>query len=288
MAWQPCDLDVGDAHHARGAQVTGDDAQLVQVGDRAASTPLLQAKENLSLHRTRESPHDERMTARDRGGRSAPCVEIGRQALAVLIPPECVVRSAQPTPVPCLPVAYRNPAYTKSWEWLCCRVVHKLRSRQVQPFAVIIVNLAQQDAVVLTRAGTIANRADDLTPPKLAHRPRGGELLDRHPRKLVSLPAGHAEPVRNPRFASASLNTATPKPQQRVIRWWCQCFGFRVPPCGGEKLRVQSRPGVLGRTLWSRVADRCQHRAHRPSPPAGTDAATRSTASRNLCGEGCR
>ena len=148
--------------------------------------------------------------------------------------------------------------------------------------------LAQQDAVVLTRAGTVTNRADDLTPPKLAHRPRGRELLDRHPRKLVSRPAGHAEPVRNPRFASASLNTATPKPQQRVIRWWCQCFGFRVPPRGGEKLRVQSRPGVLGRTLRSRVADRCQNRAHRPSPPAGAHAATRSTASRNLCGEGCR
>ena len=159
---------------------------------------------------------------------------------------------------------------------------------KVQPFPVIIVNLAQHDAVVPTRAGTITNRADDLTPPKLAHRPRGRELLDRHPRKLVSLPAGHAEPVRRPRFGSASLNTATPKPQQRVIWWWCQCFGFRVPPCGGEKLRVQSRPGVLGRTLRSRVADRCQHRAHRPSPPAGAHAATRSTASRNLCGEGCR
>ena len=167
-------------------------------------------------------------------------------------------------------------------------MVHKLRSRQVQPFAVIIVNLAQRDAVVPTRAGTITNRADDLTPPKLAHRPRGGELLDRHPGKLVSLPAGHAEPVRRPRFASASLNTATPEPQQRVIRLWCKCFGFRVPPCGGEELRVQPRPRVLGRTLWSRVADRCQHRAHRPSPPAGADAATRSTASRNLCGEGCR
>ena len=285
MAWQSCDVDVGDAHHARTAQVTGEDAQLIQVGDHAASTPFLQAKQNLGLHRRRQSPHDERMTARDRGGRSAPCVEIGHHAFAVLIPPPRVVRSAQPTQVPCLPVANRNPAYTKSWERLRCRVVHKLRSRQVQPFPVIIVNLAQHDAVVPTRAGTIANRADDLTPPKLAHRPRGRELLDRHPRKSVSLPARHAEPVRNPRFASASLHTATPKPQQRMIRRWCQCFGFRVPPGGGEKLRVQSRPRVLGRTFGSTVADRRQHRAHRPSPLAGAHAATRSTASRNLCGE---
>jgi hypothetical protein len=166
--------------------------------------------------------------------------------------------------------------------------LHKLRSRQVQPFPVIIVNLAQPDAVVPTRAGTIANRADDLAPPKLAHRPRDRELLDRHPGKLVSLAAGHAESVRRTRFASASLNTATPEPQQRVIRRWCQCFGCRVPPCGGEKLRVESRPGILGRTLRSRSADRCQHRAHRPSPPASAHAATRSTASRNLCGQGCR
>jgi hypothetical protein len=192
MPRQPCDIEVGDAYHVRTAQVTGEDAQLAEVGDHAASTPFLQAKQNLGLHRRRESPDDDRMTARDRGGRSAPCVEIGRQAFAVLIPPERVVRSAQPTQVPCLPIAYRNPAYTKSWEWLGCRVVHKLRSRQVQPFPLIIVNLAQHDAVVPTGAGTITNRADDLTPPKLAHRPRGRELLHGQPRKLVSLPAGHA------------------------------------------------------------------------------------------------
>jgi hypothetical protein len=215
-------------------------------------------------------------------------LEIGRQAFAVLIPPPCVVRSAQPTQVTCLPVADRDAAYTESWESLRCRMVHKLRSRQVQPFPMIIVGLAQRDAVVTTRAGTVTNRADDLTPPKLAHRPRGRELLDGHPGKLVGLPAGHAQPVRRPRFGSASLNTARPKPQQRVIWLWCQCFGFRVPPRGREELRVQSRPGVLGRTLRSRVADRCQNRAHRPSPPAGAHAATRSTASRNLCGEGCR
>ena len=154
--------------------------------------------------------------------------------------------------------------------------------------SMIIVGLAQRDAVVTTRAGTVTNRADDLTPPKLAHRPRGRELLDGHPGKLVGLAAGHAEPVRRPRFGSASLNTARPKPQQRVIWLWCQCFGFRVPPRGREELRVQSRPGVLGRTLRSRVADRCQNRAHRPSPLTGADAATRSTASRNLCGDGCR
>src|SRR4029077_3550183 len=117
-----------------------------------------------------------------------------------------------------------------------------------------IVNRAQRDAVVATRARTATNRADDLTPSKLAHRARGRELLDGHPGKLVSLPTGHAVPVRRPRFGSASLNTARPKPQQRVIRWWCQCFGFRVPPRGREELRVQSRPGVLGRTLRSRVA----------------------------------
>src|SRR6185312_2803700 len=144
--------------------------------------------------------------------------------------PPCVVRSAQPTQVTCLPVADRDAAYTESWESLRCRMVHKLYSRQVQPFPMIIVGLAQRDAVVTTRAGTVTNRADDLTPPKLAHRPRGRELLDGHPGKLVGLPAGHAQPVRRPRFGSASLNTATPKPQQRVIRWWCQCFGFRVHP----------------------------------------------------------
>ena len=220
MPWQPCDVEVGDAHHARGAQVTGEDAQLVEVGDHAASTPLLQAKQNLGLHRRRESPHDDRMTARDRGRRSAPCVEIGRQALAVLIPPPCVVRSAQPTQVPCLPVAHRNPAYTESWEWLGCRMVHKLRGRKIQPFPLIIVDLAQHDAVVPTRAGTITNRADDLTPPKLAHRPRGRELLDRHPRKLVSLPAGHAEPVRRPRFGFGIPehgNTETPTAGDLVV-----------------------------------------------------------------------
>jgi hypothetical protein len=288
MPWQPCDVEVGDAHHARTAQVAGDDAQLVEVGDDAASTPFLQAKEDLGLHRRTQSTHDHRMTARDRGGRPTPCIEIGRQAFAVLIPPKCVVRSAQPAQVTCLPVANRDAAYTESWEWLGCRMVHELRGRKIQALPMIIVNLAQRDAVVTTRAGTATNNADDLTPPKLAHRPRGRELLDGHPGKLVSLPAGYAEPVRRPRFGSASLNTARPKPQQRVIWLWCKCFGCRVPSCGGEKLRVESRPGVLGRTLRSTVADRCQNRAHRPSPLAGTDAATRSTASRNLCGEGCR
>ena len=160
------------------------------------------------------------MTARDRRGGSAPCVEIGRQAFAVLIPPPCVVRSAQPTQVTCLPVADRDAAYTKSWEWLGCRMVHKLRSRQVQPFPVIIVGLAQRDAVVPTRAGTVTNRADDLTPPKLAHRPRGRELLDGHPGKLVGLPAGHAEPVRRPRFGIGIPehgNTGTPTAGDLVV-----------------------------------------------------------------------
>ena len=55
MPLQPRDVDVGDADHASGAQMTGEDAQLIQVGDHAASTPLLQAKQNLSLHRRRES-----------------------------------------------------------------------------------------------------------------------------------------------------------------------------------------------------------------------------------------
>ena len=134
MPWQPCDVEVGDAHHARTAEVAGEDAQLVEVGDDAASTPFLQAKENLGLHRRTESPHDDRMTARDRGGGSTPCVEIGRQALAVLIPPACVVRSAQPTQVPCLPVAYRDAAYTESWEWLHCRMVHELRADKSKRF----------------------------------------------------------------------------------------------------------------------------------------------------------
>jgi hypothetical protein len=57
-------------------------------------------------------------------------------------------------------------------------MVHELLSRQVQAFPLIIVNLAQRDVVVTTRAGTLTNRADDLTPPELAHRPRRGELLD--------------------------------------------------------------------------------------------------------------
>src|SRR6202011_6177969 len=60
MAWQPCDVDVGDGHNARTAQVAGEDAQLIQVGDDAASTPFLQAKENLGLHCRRQSPHDDR------------------------------------------------------------------------------------------------------------------------------------------------------------------------------------------------------------------------------------
>ena len=246
MARQPRDVDVGDGlAHARSAQAAGENAQLVEVGDDAASAPFLQAKEDLGLHRRTQSPHDHRMTARDRGGRPAPGVEIGRQAFAVLIPPQCVVRSAQPAQVPCLPVANRDAASPNPGSgWAADR--HELRGRKIQTFPVIVVNLAQRDAVVTTRAGTVANRADDLTPPKLAHRPRGGELLDRHPGKLVSLAAGHAEPVRRPRFGSASLHTARPKPQQRVIRLWCQRFGFRVPPCGGEKLRGQARPGSSG------------------------------------------
>jgi hypothetical protein len=135
-------------------------------------------------------------------------------------------------------------------------MVHELLSRQVQAFPLILVNLAQRDAVVTTRAGTVTNRADDLTPTELAHRPRRGELLDRHPAELVSLPAGHAEPVRHLRFGSASLNTATPEPQQRVI--WLRCKNFRqcIPSCGREELRVEPRPRVLVRTFWSRVADR--------------------------------
>jgi hypothetical protein len=76
MAWQPCDVEVGDAHNARTAQVAGEDPQLVEVGDDAASTPFLQAKENLGLHCRRQSPHDDRMTARDRRRGSTPCVEI--------------------------------------------------------------------------------------------------------------------------------------------------------------------------------------------------------------------
>jgi hypothetical protein len=43
MAWQPRNVDVGDAHNTASAQLAGEDAQLGEVGGGAASIPFLQA-----------------------------------------------------------------------------------------------------------------------------------------------------------------------------------------------------------------------------------------------------
>ena len=56
MPRQPFDVEVGDGHHASGAEMAGEDAQLVEVGDDAASAPFLQAKQNLGLHRRTSVP----------------------------------------------------------------------------------------------------------------------------------------------------------------------------------------------------------------------------------------
>ena len=204
------------------------------------------------------------MTACDRGGRSAPCVEFGRQALAVLIPPQRVVRSAQPTQIPCLPVANRNPAYTKSWEWLGCRMVHKLRSRQVQPFPVIIVTW--HSMMLLFRHGRGQSRTAQITSPRRSW--RTGPAVANSSTDIPESWYAFRQVTQNPSVGPASLrhpehgNTGTPRAGDLVVVPSVSVSGLH-PAVVRNSASSRDQGSSVAR-LRSRVADRCQQ----PRSPA--------------------
>src|SRR6267142_4954465 len=99
MLGQLFDIETDDGPSIGGAQTADEQAQLVEVGDHAASASLLQAEQNLSLHLGRQSAQRDLMTAEDRRSGPTPHLEIDTKSFAALIPPPCIVRSAKTTAI---------------------------------------------------------------------------------------------------------------------------------------------------------------------------------------------
>lgn len=126
MLGQLFDIEADDGPSIGGAQMADEQAQLVEVGDHAASASLLQAEQNLSLHLRRQSVQRDLMTGEDRRSGPTPRLEIDIKSFAALIPPPCIVRSTQPPAIFRLTVTHWDRTGAQSRQRSSGRMVHEL------------------------------------------------------------------------------------------------------------------------------------------------------------------
>jgi hypothetical protein len=218
-------------------QVTAEDPQLAEIGQRPVTATFLQAGQDLGLDQRGQAPQHDLVPAGDRGAGPAPAIKVRDRGSsgAMLLPPAHIMRPAQPPPRMSLTDADYDPARAEAGQRPRPGMGEELCQRKRELLAAMLAGVTQLQASRADRTRASAHRADDLPAPPGPDRPGSDELLDTPVASLAGPVAGGAKRIRQKPLSLAAADEADPEAQQRMIRRGREGLGLRFHPAPARK-----------------------------------------------------